>query len=142
MNVKTTAELYDAIEKALQADATAFQYVTEPFSHSFSVKLSMTDEQLPEILWRLNAGERVHTRVPATLEHRWINGSESGAEHVTRPVGPRIRLPDEHLCESGDDESFDLGAGGRGPAAQQHAAVPDVLLQHRAAGRFPAAHLG
>ena len=83
MNVKTTAELYDAIEKALQADATAFQYVTEPFSHSFSVKLSMTDEQLPEILWRLNAGERVHTRVPATLEHRWTDGSESGAEKLS-----------------------------------------------------------
>src|SRR2546422_184542 len=27
------------------------------------------------------------------------------------------------------------------PAAQQHAAVPDLLLQHRAAGRLPAAHL-
>ena len=79
----TTAELYDVIEKALQADATAFQYVTEPFSHAFSVKLSMTDEQLPEILWRLNAGERVHTRVAATLEHRWTDGSESGAEKLS-----------------------------------------------------------
>jgi len=66
----TTAELYDVIEKALQADATAFQYVTEPFSHAFSVKLSMT-------------GERVHTRVPATLEHRWTDGSESGAEKLS-----------------------------------------------------------
>jgi hypothetical protein len=83
MDVKAT-ELYDAIEKALQADATAFQYVTEPFSHSFSVKrLTMTDEELSEMLRRLNAGERVHTRVPATLEHRWTDGSESGAEELS-----------------------------------------------------------
>ena len=81
----TTAELYDVIEKALQADATAFQYVTGPFSHSFSVKLSMNDEQLSEteMLRRLNAGERVHTRVAATLEHRWTDGSESGAEELS-----------------------------------------------------------
>ena len=34
------------------------------------------------------------------------------------------------------------GAGGRRPAAQQHAAVPDAQLLHRAAGRLPAARLG
>ncbi len=33
------------------------------------------------------------------------------------------------------------GAGRRRPAAQQPAALPDLLLQHRAPGRLPAAHV-
>src|SRR5437660_12421829 len=83
MHVKTPAELYDSIKKALQARAAAFQYVTEPFTHSFGVKLSMTYDQLREILRRLDAGERVYTRVPATLEHRWTDGSESVSEELS-----------------------------------------------------------
>src|SRR5712691_10898576 len=84
MNVKTNVELYDAIEKALQADATACQYSTEPFFHSFSLrKLNMTEDQLSEMLWRLNAGEPVFTNVEATLTHRWNDGSESGAEELS-----------------------------------------------------------
>jgi hypothetical protein len=102
MDVKSTAELYDAIEKALQADATAFQYITEPFSHSFTVKrLTMTDEELSEMLRWLNAGERVCYRVPATVEHRWSKGSESWAEELSyladieleqEPFGEETRL--------------------------------------------------
>ncbi len=43
----------------------------------------MTEGELSEILQWLNAGERVHTRVAATLEHRWTDGSESGAEELS-----------------------------------------------------------
>ena len=106
MDVKTTAELYDAIQKALQASATAFQYVSEPFTHSFSVKLSMTEGELSEILRWLNAGERVHTRVAATLEHRWTDGSESGAEELSY-------LEDIELWEErvGEESRLSIDAG-------------------------------
>ena len=84
MNVKTEAELYDAIQRAIQGDVTACQYQTDPFSHSFSIKqVRLTDEHLSEMLRRIDAGYRVRTRVPTTLAHCWIDGSESGAEDLS-----------------------------------------------------------
>ena len=41
-------------------------------------------------------------------------------------------------AEPGAHGAADAGPGRRRPAAQQHAALPDALLLHRAAGRLPA----
>jgi hypothetical protein len=79
------AELAGVIEVAIQEDADIVRYTDErEYSHSFSLKrLNLTDEQLSEMVERLDADKRVRTHVEALLTHRWTNGSESGYEEIS-----------------------------------------------------------
>ena len=69
------------------------------------------------------------------------------AMRATDAPGRRARLAGSTACDSvpaverqpGADGVPGAASRGRRPAAQQHAAVPDAQLLHRAAGHFPAA---
>ena len=64
---------------------------------------------------------------------------DPGHTAVLARVGRRQRLPADSNANLDVHGAAGAGARRRRPAAQQHAAVPDAELLHRAAGRLPAA---
>ena len=80
-----------------------------------------------------------HARAARQHRHRRRTDPVANARSIARSQNANAYKPPPDSPRSA--VAGGAGAGGRRPAAQQPAALPDLLLQHRPPGRLPAAHV-